>query len=311
MPIKNKLGALGRRGRVRYALTLPERTIRSMSALAAGVVREIADVALPIGVRRGRLYQNLVDATLRFLIEEVGEVPAAAPAERAVENFLLRRAAGNGIELMGVLAFRASPVWVLAALADVCGLGRQLLPEIAAALRAEGLLRSEGSFATMDQLLRGLEASAGQLASTVNAPPLDVAGLRAEWTKLAAEVRELPAPKLPSRAAVADLWRELRQEAAAQQRSVFEISSLLAVSAVSELPQRVRVLSKSAALAVGRSGTLLAGGLLEHYRGSLREIHRIGFLAYGSRQLGPYARAALTAFAPARGTLTARWLDRL
>jgi len=311
VPIKEKLRTLGRRRDVRYALTLPERAVRSVSALSAGMVREIAHVALPIGVRRGRLYRNLVDVTLRFLIEEVGEVPASVPSERAVENFLLRRTAGNGIELMGLLAFRASPVWVLAALADLCGLGRQLLPEIAAALREEGLLRSDESFATMDQLLRGLEGSAAQLASTVNTPPLDVAGLREEWTKLAAEVRQLPAPKLPSREGVVGVWRELRDEAAAQQRSVFEMSSLLAISAVSELPERVRVLSKSAALALGRSGTVLSEGLLDHYRQSLQEIRRVGFLSYGARQLAPYARAALAAFAPSRATLTARWLDRL
>jgi hypothetical protein len=311
VPIKDKLKSIGRRRDVRYALTLPERTVRSVSALTAGVVREIADVALPIGVRRGRLYRNLVDVTLKFLIEDVGEVPRSAPAEAAIENFLLRRAAGNGLELMGVLAFRASPVWVLAALADVCGLGRQLLPEIAAALREEGLLRSDQSFATMDQLLRGLEGSAAQLASTVNTPPLDVAGLREEWTKLAAEARQLPAPRLPSPTAIVDVWRELRAEAAVQQRSVFELSSLLAISAVSELPERVRVLSKSAALALGRSGAVLSEGLLDHYRQSLREIHEAGFLSYGRRQLAPYARAALAAFAPSRGTLTERWLDRL
>jgi len=312
MPIRDKIRDFGRRSDVRYALTLPERTVRSVSALTAGVVREIADVALPIGVRRGRLYRNLVDVTLRYLIEEVGEVPTSTPSERALgENFLLRRAAGNGIELMGVLAFRASPVWVLAALADICGLGRQLLPEIAAALREEGLLGPGESFATMDQLLGGLEGSAAQLASTVNTPPLDVAGLREEWTKLAAEVRRLPAPKLPSRTAIVEVWQELRDEAEAQRRSVFEISSLLAISAVGELPERVRVLSKSAALALGRSGSVLSDGLLVHYRQSLQEIHRVGFLSYGSRQLAPYARAALAAFAPSRATLTSKWLDRL
>ena len=149
-------------------------------------------MALPIGVRRGQLYRNLVDVTLRFLIEEVGEVPASAPAERAVENFLLRRTAGNGIELMGVLAFRASPVWVLAALADLCAWAGSSLPEIAAALREEGLLRSTSRSRRWTGCLRGLEGSAAQLASTRNTPPLDVAGLREEWTKLAAEVRQLP-----------------------------------------------------------------------------------------------------------------------
>ena len=160
---------------------------------------------------------------------------------------MLRRAAGNGIELMGVIAFRASPVWVLAALADVAGFGRQLIPEIAESLKKEGLLAPDGSFATMEQLLGGLERSSGQLAESVNAPPLDVAGLREEWRKFAAEARQLPAPQLPSASAVTRVWQDLRATAERERRSVFEVSSLLAVSAVSELPERARVLSKAAA----------------------------------------------------------------
>jgi hypothetical protein len=311
--VRDTLKSLGRRPAVKYALSLPERTVRSASALTAGLVREIVVVALPIGFRRGRLYRTLVDTTLRFLIERVGRVEGVYAADDSAlsQDFLLRRTAGNGIEAMGLVLFRASPVWVLAALADICGLGRQLIPQIAAALREEGLLEDGASFTTMEQLLQGLERSAGQLAETVNAPPLDVASLRREWAKLAAEVRQLPAPKLPSPTAVTSLWSELRAEAAAQQRSVFEVSSLLAVSAVSELPERARVLSKSAALALGRSGTVLSAALLDHYRQSLREIRDVGFLAYGSRQLAPYARAAISAFAPARETLTGRLLDRL
>ena len=111
---------------------------------------------------------------------------------------MARRAAGNGIELMGLLTFRASPVWVLAALADVCGFGRQLIPEIADELKKAGLLDQGRSFATMEQLLGGLERSAAQLAQTVNVPPLDVAALRAEWSKLVTEVKQLPAPQLPT-----------------------------------------------------------------------------------------------------------------
>ena len=212
---------------------------------------------------------------------------------------------------MGVLLFRASPVWVLAALADVCGLGRQLIPEITEALKKEGLLAPNDSFTTMDQLLEGLERSAGHLASTVNAPPLDVAGLRREWGKLVSEVRGLPAPKLPSRSAVTRLWTDLRDEAAAQDRSVFELSSVLAISAVGALPERARVLSKASALAFGKGGTVLADALLAHYRATLHEIHDVGFLAYGSRQLTPYVRAALTVFSPQRETLTGNFVGKL
>ena len=119
-----------------YLLSVPERAVRSVSALAAGLVREIGNVALPGSLRRTRLYQNLVEGTLRFLIEQVGGVEGAYPAEgRLAEDFAVRRAAGNGIEWVGILAFRASPVWVLAALADLSGAGRHLVQQIAQTLQ--------------------------------------------------------------------------------------------------------------------------------------------------------------------------------
>src|SRR6185436_10715598 len=101
--------------------------------------------------------------------------------ERLPDDFLARRAAGNVVEILGIVAFRASPVWVLAALADVCGMGRQLIPEIADALKAQGLLEKDTQFTNVDQMLDGLERTSARLASTINTPPLDVAALREEW----------------------------------------------------------------------------------------------------------------------------------
>ena len=73
--------------------------------------------------------QNLVDTTLRFLIEQVGEVEVLTSLATHWPRFLARRTVGNAVEALGIVAFRASPVWVLAALADVCGLGRHLIPD--------------------------------------------------------------------------------------------------------------------------------------------------------------------------------------
>src|SRR5215813_537515 len=135
-----------------FLLSLPERVLRSATAVAAGLLREIGEVTIPQTVRRSRLYQNLVDATLRFLIEQVGGVEGVyVSEEKLADDFLLRRTAGNGIELIGILAFRASPVWVLAALADASGSGRYLIREIANALKEEGLLDRTKEFSTVDQ----------------------------------------------------------------------------------------------------------------------------------------------------------------
>jgi len=220
-----------------YVLSLPERVVRSVLGLGAGVAREVGEVALPAGVRRSQLYQNLVDATLRYLTEKVGGVEAAG--SDIPDDFVARRAAGNAVEVLGVVAFRASPVWVLAALADLAGLGRHLIPEIATSLKARGLLDDTTEFTTVDQILDGLERTSGRLASTINAPPLDVAALREEWRALKEDARGMKPGRLPSAATIRELWAQLQAESARQGRSVYETSSLLAVSAARSLPKGV------------------------------------------------------------------------
>jgi hypothetical protein len=294
-----------------YLLSLPERLLRSGLGLGAGVAREIGEVALPDAVRRTRLYQNLVDTTLRFLIEQVGGAQGTYPSDAPLpDDFLARRTAGNVIEALGVVAFRASPVWVLAALADVCGMGRQLIPEIADALKAQGLLEQDRQFTSVDQMLDGLERTSSRVAETINTPPLDVATLRQEWQGIRDEARALQPGSLPSAESVVGIWHQLRDEAARQERSIFETSSMMAVSAVKALPDSARWLSASAMVGASRTGQIVAHTLLDHYRSTLDDIRDVGYATFAARQLGPYVRAAVSQFSPERVTLTERFLER-
>ena len=304
-------GPVARDGIKAYLLSLPERLLRSGLGLGAGVAREIGDVVLPDGVRRTRLYQNLVDTTLRFLIEQVGGVEVTYPNEAPLpEDFLKRRTAGNVIEALGIVAFRASPVWVLAALADVSGMGRQLIPEIAASLKEQNLLDKDTQFTSVDQILDGLEHTSSRLAETINTPPLDVPTLRQELKALREEARGLTPAALPSRETVTGLWTQLQAEAARQQRSVFETSSMLAISAVKTLPDNARWLSASALVGASKTGHIVASALLDHYRATLNDIRETGFATYAARHLAPYVRAAVGHFSPERVTLTERFLER-
>ena len=295
-----------------YLLSFPERLVRSALGLGAGVAREVGEVALPAGIRHSQLYQNLVDATLRFLIEQVGGVEGVYSADGALpDNFLARRTAGNAIEVLGIVAFRASPVWILAALSDVCGAGRHLIPEIAEALKAQGLLEQDTQFATVDQMLDGLERTSSRLAATINTPPLDVAGLRKEWEAIREDARGLPPAGLPSREAIGHVWGQLKAESARQNRSIFETSSVMAVSAARALPGGVRWLSASARAGAARTGQVFAAALLDHYAQTLNEIRKVGYLTYAGRQFRPYVRAAVDQFSPKRRTLTQHLLDKL
>lgn len=294
-----------------YLLSLPERAVRSVTAVSAGLLRELSDVALPASVRRTRLYEQLVDVTLRFLIEQVGQVEGAyPPAGSLSDNFLQRRTVGNGLEILGIVAFRASPVWVMAALADLSGGGRKLIREIADSMKQEGLLEPDREFATVDQILDGLERTSGRLAATINTPPLDVATLRQEWAEIRRDAASIPPSKLPSMERLWSSWRELRAEAVEQKRTVFEVSSLLALSAIGRLPENVRWLSKSARTAARRTGQLVAGTLLDHYSLTLGEIREAGFVSYWSAQFRPYLKGAAAQFSRQRPTLTERFLRR-
>jgi hypothetical protein len=294
-----------------YLLSLPERAIRSAAGISAGLLRELGDAALPAPVRRSRLYGQLVEATLRFLIEQVGQVEGVyPPAGRLSNDFLQRRTVGNGLEILGIVAFRASPVWVMAALADLSGGGRTLIREIADSLKQEGLLEPDREFATVDQILDGLERTSGRLAETINTPPLDVATLREEWAQIRRDAASIPPSKLPSIERLWSSWRELRAEAEEQERTVFEVSSVLALSAVGRLPENVRWLSRSARTAARRTGQLMAGALLDHYTLTLGEIREAGFLSYWSAQFRPYLQGAAAQFARQRPTLTERFLKR-
>jgi hypothetical protein len=239
-------------------------------------------------------------------VEDVYSADKALP-----ENFLARRTAGNAVEVLGVVAFRASPVWVLAALADVCGTGRHLIPEIADALKAQGLLERDAQFTSVDQLLDGLERTSSRLAATINTPPLDIASLRTDWEAIRDEARTLQPGNLPSRETIGEMWAQLKSESARQERSIFETSSVMALSAARTFPSGVRWLFASARVGATRTGQIFAAALLDHYRQTLTEIRQAGYLGYSSRQLRPYVRAAVNQFSPHRSTLTQRMLEKI
>jgi hypothetical protein len=74
------------------------------------LIHKTASLLLPTGVRRSRLYQSTLGRLLRILIEGVGQVQGAFPAEPlSVNELLIRKAVGW------------SPIWLLAAVSDLSG----------------------------------------------------------------------------------------------------------------------------------------------------------------------------------------------
>ena len=180
------------------------------------------------------------------------------------------------------------------------------MQEIAEALKEEGLLEVDAHFETMDQVLGGLEKTSAHLALTLNMPPMNVAALRLEWETLKTEIKSIPPNRIPALDRLERTWDALRVSARTQNRTIFALSSLMAISTLSHVPANLLWLSKATRSAARRTGGIVGGAILDHYSTALEEISRTGFPSYWKREFRPYLRAAAAQFSPEHGSLTER-----
>jgi hypothetical protein len=145
--------------------------------------------------------------------------------------------------------------------------------------------------ATFEELLTVLESTSGVLADTVDVPPLNVPSVRASWRELRQQAADLP-----DAAGLEKIFTELQLAARQEDRSILEISSMVAIGAV-------------------RSGASLGSvHIFDYYRRALRTIVEAGLLSFLQRTSAPYLTRAGSHFDPRSSTyserLLRRWADR-
>ena len=276
-----------------YLASLPERTARAGAALTGGLVYEAGEVLLPLAVRRSKLYQAIVGRLLRIIIELVGGVEGVYPTEEMpARELLVRKTAGNVVELSSFLAVGWSPVWLLAGASDLIGGSKVYLRALVTELRDAGVLAADADVASFEELLTALEGSSGVLADTVDVPPLNIQSVRTSWQEL-----QRQAADLPDAADLEKVFAKLHLAARQEDRSILEISSVVALGAV-------------------RTGVKLGNvHVFAYYRGALRPIVEEGLLTFLRRTSTPYLTRACSRFDPRSSTYCERllrcWADRL
>ena len=276
--------------RRRFAVSLPERIVRSLAALVGGLVHESAQVLLPRLVRRSRLYEASAKNLLRVMVELVGGVEGASteePGATGTRELAVRKGAGNVVELGSIAAFGFSPLWLLAAASDLARGSRVYLDALVAELKAANVVAADAEFGSVDELLGALERGSGTAARLVDIPPVELAELRTSVAELRAS-----ADDLPTASELAAVYEGLRRSAQAEDRSLLEVSSGIGLAFLLS----ARSVSKQ--------------HLVTPYREDLRPVRDEGFAAYARRVAGPYRRALEGHFDPERPTWTERGLDR-
>jgi hypothetical protein len=273
----------------RFLVSLPERIVRSIVALAGGAVHETAQLLLPRLVRTSRLYEATAKNLLRVAIELVGRVEGSSTVEATPPKELaVRKGAGNVVELGSIAAFGFSPLWLLAGASDVARGSRVYLAALVGELKQAGVLGEHVEVVSVDELLGVLERGAGRTARLIDIPPLELSELRSSLGELRSEADSLPTPQ-----ALASLFRALQEEARREDRSLLEVSSGLGLAFL------------TSARNVGREH------LVVPYVEDWEPLRREGFGDYARRVSGPYRDAVTGHLDRARETHTERALAKL
>jgi len=272
-----------------YIASLPERSARALVAIGSGFIHEAASLLLPVGLRSSKLYQSTIGRLLRILVEGVGGVSGAFPAEAiSVNELIVRKTAGNAIELASFMAVGWSPIWLLAAVSDLTGGTRLYLQTLVAELETSGMLPADTQIRSFEELLTALEGASGALADSIDMVPTSLGDLRSAWEQLRGHIADLPAPSR-----LAALFADLQVAASREGRSLLQISALVALGAL-------------------RAGFQLGNThIFCYYQDTLHGIAREGLPIYIRRLSAPYLVGAVSQLDQRRDSYTQRLLRRL
>ncbi len=198
--------------------------MRAVAALVGGTVHETAELVLPRLVRRSRLYEATAKNLLRITVELVGGVdrPAGEVAgefESSPKKLAVRKGAGNVVELGSIFAFGFSPLWILAAAADVTRGTRVYLDVLVDELKEAGVVARDAELRSVDELLASFEGASGTTARLIDIPPLELQALKESLSNLRADAEGLPTPD-----ELASVYSALVREADREQMSLLEVS---------------------------------------------------------------------------------------
>ena len=280
------------RRRLRYLVSLPERTIRSLAAVIAGMTALLTEMILPDAVRDSTIYKITVGMTLQFVTERVAQVKAEGTAPNSLlaldSDFARRKVVGTLLESAGLLAINFSPLWVFAIAADVAAGSSIFLERLAAQLKRNGVIAEDTGIAGLVDVLAAMQEASRKTAIAVDTPPLS----RAELARLADELTTSYGRMFSGMAGILPrfemIWTRMQQVAVKEDVPLESLGGMMTVDPAS-WGKKV----SGTALAIGWTGAELFGEkILDSYAETLERIAAEGLDSYFGRRMKPYLDAA-------------------
>lgn len=285
-----------------YGLSLPERMLRSTTALLGGALRESSALLVPQAFRNSKTYNVFVQQMLDFLVVDVGGVkpdPAAANAQQ-IENFVARKTVSNFVELAGLATLHLSPVTVLALMSDIAYGSQSYLMELSDELKRSGVIDEKSTIDNATSLLSALSQASSTTAQAFSAPPLSVEGLKETIQQTRSALSQVdPATVIPQ-AEIERLWNEMRAMSKREGVGLLDISSAMTMYTLN----RVGDVGRGALSSVTVVGNMFERNILGHYASALVSIKEKGFYATVADSSRPYIEATWQNFSTDKTTIT-------
>jgi len=288
---------------VKYTISLPERFIRSLTALVGGVLKEASDFLVPAALKESTTYRIFIGNLLRYAVENIGRVEGAYPEDGKMDDeYAVRKTIGNGVEMVSIVAMSASPLWVLAFFSDALWGVNSYFKRIAEELGSHDFLEEKFRIEKKEDFLDSLQKLSDSLATNIDTPPLSKEELRNNYAELKEYFREIGLKTRLSLGEVKEMWSDMVRTAAEEKRSLLEISGAMTM----HLMNRARSTGRSIKATGKVTADIIHEDILDYYRDALKDIHQQGYFSVVKQEYGPYLRSAATMFSPGEKMLTER-----
>jgi hypothetical protein len=284
--------------RLTRLLSLSERAIRALSAIAVGASTLLTETMFPEVLRGTTTYQVTIGMIQQYIIEQVAGMENEV-TENLVEigdDFVQRKMVGTALEAAGLLMMRFSPLWVFAIAGDAAG-GTKVEQ-----LKVNGVIAEETEVKELVGVLKAVQQASRQSASAVDMPPLS----REELSALADDMKASYSRALKQTADLMpqldDLWERMELLISRENISMERLGGLMTVEAASWSHKSAGIVQ-----AVGQTGAeLFDEKILESYRKTLAAASKQGVNTYVSDHMKPFLQTARSHFDSDRTT----WIER-
>ena len=286
-----------------FAVSLPERAVRSTSAILGGTIQEASVYLVPQAFRSSRSYTVFIQQSLDLLLEHVGNVQRPVPAgtdPAANDGLLARKTVGSFLDFAGLATLHLSPLTMLALVSDIAYGSSTYLKELSDELKKAGVISEETTIDHAADLLEAVRHASTVSSQAFDVPPLSAEGMKETIGQTVDAVRQVDPTKILPQAEIKQMWDSIREIAGREGLSPFEVSSTLALYSLN----KVGTIGQGALSSARVAGNLFDRHIFDHYRSGLEIIRSRGLLPLLAENYRPYVDAVWTNFSSSKSTIT-------